>query len=230
MKFSVALFGHEKPRYYLRSRKTGEIIHQLVEDPGDFSKDTEYYVYECQGWERRAAPGDIIAVRPLGQQFSAIERKAFLIVELDGIELNQIGGVEEPEWDLTSYELYKPLSLNDWYALMWSKADIAVNREKALKLLDENKEKWYAEYLVGLKERCRYPREHLKKRRFGVQQNDLETLGVDLELMLDPQVTYSPNITVEKDACFDKLNTTYVRPEATLQPIKPLADTELKVI
>ena len=227
-KFSVALFGHEKPRFYLRSRKTGEIVHQLVDDPGDFSKDTEYYVYECQGWERRAVPGDIVSVRPLNHQWTDREKKEFLIVEIDGLEPAQIGGIEEPEWDLNSYELYQPLSANDWYALMWSKADRSKNRKKALQQLEETKDKNYAEYLVALKMRCAYPKEHLKKRRFGLKQDDLVTSGVNLELMLDPQIIYVPNVSVEKEACFDKLNTDYVKADASLQPIKPLAEAEFK--
>lgn len=57
------------------------------------------------GWECRAEPGDIIAVRPISEHslWTDTERREFLIVMLDDFEIDQLQGIVEPKWDTDSY-------------------------------------------------------------------------------------------------------------------------------
>lgn len=206
-------------------RKTNTIVHQVVEDPGDFSNDENLYVYNVQGWEKRAEPGDIVDIQPIGHPWSELERKEFLIVEIEGIEASQFVGLTECLWDLGSYEKYNPLIFSDWYALVVSK----IKDPKELKKLKKDKDILYLSYLDGAKERCRYPRTYFKKRRFNVKTTDLIVLGVDLDLMLDKQIEYSPTVLTPKEVCNDKLNDRYITATDGLKPIKPLSDAELKI-
>lgn len=59
------------------------------------------------GWERRAMPGDVIAVRPMDHhlKWTPVERAQFLIVTLDDFEEGQLEGLVEPRWDTDSYQL-----------------------------------------------------------------------------------------------------------------------------
>ena len=126
MKWSVALFGYHKHRYELRENKqtltrmptgtnyqgrmlyedvwTNKVVGRFVDPPTGYDEDI-YFVYEVTGWERRARPGDIIAVKPIeeAQRWTPTERKEFLIVTLDSIEREQIPGLLEPVWDTDSY-------------------------------------------------------------------------------------------------------------------------------
>lgn len=73
--WSVALFGHYKPK--------------------------------VEGWERRAEPGDIIAFRPISEHgfWTPTERREFLIVTLDDIEIEHLEGLKECHWDTDSYQI-----------------------------------------------------------------------------------------------------------------------------
>lgn len=177
-KWSVALFGHYKPRFYLRERKSGLLVTDFVEKPIEAYWDEEkYYVYDVQGWERRAEPGDIIAVRPFKEhdRWTDTERKQFLIVTMSDFELEQLAGVVEPYWDTDSYPVITEEML-----------------EKNLKLLETIE--------------IATPEKYHKKRRFNIPLTDLENMGVDLQKMLDKRVLYSPELdTIKKVGCFDKM-------------------------
>lgn len=230
MIFSVALFGHYKPRYYLMDRKTNLIVHQIVDDPGDFSRDPNYYVYEVQGWEKRAEPGDVIAIKPAGSLWTPLEYKQFLIIEIDGLEsLQQEEALKEPKWDINSYRKYAPMTKEEWYAIVYAKALAVSDSINAIAKLEANQDAWYIGYVEGEKERCRYPMESLKKRRFNIKLDDLEVEHIDLELMLDPQIEYKPKVVFPKDGVNDKVTNVYLPIDAKLDPIKPLEDSELKI-
>lgn len=64
-----------------------------------------HYKPKVSGWERRAQPGDIIAVRPIGEhnRWTETEKREFLIVIIDDFEFPQIGGLLEPLWDPDSF-------------------------------------------------------------------------------------------------------------------------------
>lgn len=62
MKWSTALFGHEKPRYYVQDSETGLNIHQFVEHPGEMPKGMKLHV--CTGVAKRAETGDVVAFKP----------------------------------------------------------------------------------------------------------------------------------------------------------------------
>ena len=61
-KWSVALFGHVKPNYYIQDAKTGDTVYRSITDPGDVGPDLKVHI--VTGNDRRAKPGDIIAFKP----------------------------------------------------------------------------------------------------------------------------------------------------------------------
>lgn len=68
-----------------------------------------------------------------------------------------------------------------------------------------------------------YPQSHLKKRRFYIPINDLKFLGVDESKMLDKELEYAPKLRdIDKLECFDKLNNRYVNVSDNLETIKPI--------
>lgn len=175
--WSAALFGHYKPRYYLRERKSGLLMMDFVDLPSEtFWDEEKYYVYPVQGWERRAEPGDIVAVRPIAEanRWTDTERKLFLIVELDDFEPEQLAGVTEPHWDTTAY----PVIPNEVLTKMEQTGEV-----------------------VDL-----FPSQYHKKRRFNVPLSDLSAMGVDTAKMLDKNVLYTPKMdTIKRIGCFDKM-------------------------
>ena len=178
--WSAALFGHYKPRYYLRSRTTGLTVGAYVERPPEVWDDRTLFLHPVTGWEQRAEPGDIIAVRPYAEhdRWTETERKQFLIVTLDDFEPGQLIGLIEPQWDTDSYP---------------------VPDEKQIKALQARGE--VAEL---------YPARYIRKRRFHVTLDDLRDRGVDIDRMLNKELFYSPDLDpIPKLKCFDKLNKQY---------------------
>lgn len=103
---SVALFGHYKYRFELREIGSNRTVERFVDPPLDYDKE-KYFVYACIGCEARAIPGDIVAIKSIGHRWTPEEQKRFLIVQMD-ILPEQINGICEPIWDLTSYEELPP--------------------------------------------------------------------------------------------------------------------------
>ena len=108
MKFSVALFGHYKPRYAIRQNETGQVVAESYEQPGtsankwviggqEYSQST-HFLYEYPGWEFREAPGDIIAYKPWseGVDWTENEKKRYLIVVIDGIDADEMYVLTQP--------------------------------------------------------------------------------------------------------------------------------------
>jgi len=193
-KWSVALFGHYKPRYYLRERVSGVLVTDYIEKPTEAYWDEEkYYVYDVQGWEKRAEPGDIIAARPLTEHhiWSDVERKQFLIVIIDDLELEQLEGLTEPFWDTTSYPVVTDERIQE-----------LINRDEVGELL---------------------PTVYHKKRRFNIPLNDLEAMGVEKEKMLDKKVLYSPKLdAIKKVDCYDKMKQQKATASTGFNMIEPI--------
>lgn len=144
------------------------------------------------GWERRAEPGDIIAIRPYSEhsRWTPLERKHFLIVTLDDIERQQLEGTTEPQWDIESYP--------------------EVSEEAVQGLIKDKK----TEYL--------HPQRYIKKRRFHITLDDLRDIGVDIDLMLDKEKLYCPEIDpINKVKFYDKLNNRYTRETDGLNVLAP---------
>ena len=180
--WSAALFGHYKPRWYLQDRKTGLIVSAHIEQPAAVWDDKTLYLYPVNGWEFRAEPGDIIAVRPYEERsrWTDVERKQFLIITLDDFELEQLAGAVEPQWDTNSYQ------------------DIPAQTIRAL--VDKGE-------TINL-----HPTRHIKKRRFHLTLDDLRDRGVDIDRMLNKELRYDPDLEpFAKIKCYDKLNERYAR-------------------
>ena len=194
MQWSAALFGHYKPRYYLRERKSGLLMMDFVDLPTEtFWDEEKYYIYQTQGVERRAEPGDIIAVRPIAEadRWTDTERKLFLIVTLTDLELEQLAGVTEPYWDTTTYPVIPDEEIS--------------KLEKAGEVVDL------------------YPSEYHKKRRFNIPLSDLAEMGVDTAKMLDKNILYTPKMDViKREYSFDKMKQCKASVDAKFRLIEPV--------
>jgi hypothetical protein len=51
------------------------------------------------GSNKRAQPGDIIEVMPIDHKWSDLEKKHFLIIEIDSLDLKQVPALKEPIYD-----------------------------------------------------------------------------------------------------------------------------------
>lgn len=141
-----------------------------------------HYKPKEEGWERRAEPGDIIAVRPYLERgrWTDTERRQFLIVTLDDFDDLQLGGLIEPQWDTDSYPIIP--------------ADIL----EKIKAMGE---------VINL-----YPQRNIKKRRFHLTLDDLRDMGVDIDRMLNKELFYSPDLNpIKKIKCHDKLHGRYAK-------------------
>lgn len=194
MKWSVALFGHYKPRFYLRERATGNLVTDFVDKPTEAYWDEEkYYVYDVQGWEYRAQPGDIIAIKPFDKRhtWTDVEKKLFLIVPMSGFELEHHAGLVEPNWDTNSYPV--------------------LPKEAIQKLIQANR----SEEL--------HPQRYHNKRRFNIPLTDLEAMGVDTAKMLDKRLLYAPKLdTITTLQCYDKVKKAKVDASAKFRPLAPM--------
>jgi len=233
MKWSVALFGHYKPKYYLVEKSTGNILNNYLLDPPKINVD-KYFLYEVKGNEKRCFPGDIVAWKPFSDEhkWTEKERQEFLIITIDGPTKEQIVALTEPYWDIASYKEYAPYRTID--AFVVAKTTIIEKRDcdKSFEIdkLVQNKERLYSEHLISMKERSRFPQEILKKRRMGLSFDVLVDMGVDLPAMLDKEVTYSPTLpAIPVTFCNDKLTERQVVTEDRLRTIQPLSDSELEL-
>lgn len=190
--WSAALFGHYKPRYYLRDRRSGLILSAHVAEPAAVWNPAEVFLHPVDGWEYRAEPGDIIAVRPHEERdrWTDLERKQFLIVTLDDFEEANLGGLVEPRWDTDSYP--------------------QIPEDAIKKLVAEGK-------AADLR-----PAKHIKKRRFHLTLDDLRDHGVDIDRMLNKELRYDPDLEpFARPKCYDKLNDRYARKADGFNPLAP---------
>lgn len=190
--WSAALFGHYKPRYYLRDKLTGLIRSAHVELPPIFDA-SKQFLHLCDGWKRRAEPGDIIAVRPYAEhdRWTDTERKQFLIVTLDDFDLTQLAGIVEPNWDTESYPVVPQDEINR-----------LMQRGERVELM---------------------PQRHIKKRRFHITLDDLRDRGVDIDRMLNKELRYDPDLEpIKKIKCYDKLNDRYARKDDGFNLLPPV--------
>jgi hypothetical protein len=223
-KWTVALFGHYKPAYYVRAYKNGKGIDDLgyhVQEPTeDELKQYRQYINWATDYDlekgvwiekvdntKRAIPGHIIAVKPYGEGWSENEQQRFLIVTMNDLELRQAEALCEQEMDLNSYENYAPLDRDTWWYQQYTKIQQKyANVKKGFRLLQENRSKWYDEYLQATQEACGLPQRHWRKRRFRVELEALRDYGVNIEAMLNIQILYVPKISpIEITDIYDKL-------------------------
>lgn len=226
--WSVALFGHYKPRFYLQDKITGKTIDALIEEPTYFDSD-KYKLHNVSGWQKRCEPGDIVAFRPIEEEglWTPRERMSFLIVTLENLTHEQIAsGIIEPNYDLNSYEEYNPMNFDDFEK---SIVDSELEAEKENRKIKkpwkdksvEEKNKEYDDYIIHEKEKCVYPRDYFNKRRMKITLEDLDASGIDLIKMLDRNQFYSPKSPVfSKTGCFDKLKVDKVKSDAKLNRIE----------
>lgn len=226
-KWTVALFGHWKPNYYLRDKITGLDVSRSVDEPVGWN--TEKLNLVVVDNSKKAQPGDIVSFKAYGRDWVGNAKKEFLIITIDGPEQSQMTALCETYFDLDSYEIYDPLSFDDWYSMMYLKAEATADPQKAIALLEANKIDWYARYIEGAKERCRLPKLRTRSRRFHIPLSDLISLGVDGTKMLNRDLIYEPVLAdIVKTQVYDKKNDRYVLIGDGLNEIQPLTDGELK--
>lgn len=225
--FSVALFGHYKPRFYLQNKKSGITVQTFVEEPIDFDA-SKYKLHHCSGWEKRCEPGDIVAFRPIedADKWTPKERSAFLIVTIDGVTQQQLeGGLTEANWDINSYKEFNPMNPSTFDSFMQENEKVQLLRRRTHKNLwstftSKQKDNAYAKYVDNEKRECEYPTDYIKKRRMQISLDMLELANVDLEQMLNPNLFYNPRIDYfTKTDCFDKLNSQNIKYDAQLNII-----------
>jgi|GEM_PF-6493196 len=222
-KWSVALFGHEKPKYYVQNAVTGKTLYSFVEHPGEMPNGLR--LHSCVGWERRAKPGDFIDAKPFDRHhtWTTHERKSFLIIVVEGPEMAHLLGLKESQWDLNSYPKYNPPSRDAFEAILMEMALKAPFSSGILEKLNRiDKGKVYAEHLLDWQDYCSRPTEYKEKRRFGMTLSDLTTIGVDVERMLDKNHFYVPDVKVEHEALFDKHKERYVHKTDGFNLIQPI--------
>lgn len=200
--WSVALFGHFKPNFYLQDLKTGKTVSTHLFSP-DFDPE-RFKLHEVIGNERRCVPGDLVAAKPIEQEhlWTPIERSHFLIVRIEVDDEKKFAGLLESQWDLNSYQEYAPMEFEEFDLTMKSKGG------KWSKKLKPEKTEKYNEYIAVSQENCAFPRDHLRKRRMSLPLQTLEDSGIDLDRMLDPNILYVPKPSVsgfKTIDCFDKM-------------------------
>lgn len=247
MKYSVALFGHYKHRYEIRETKQTKVvmsqgynvygIEQIEEkmvnkivaklhDPPNYKLDPDrYFLYEVNGLEKRAVPGDIIAYKPFDKAhtWTPTERTEFFIVTID-TEREVLDGWFESYWDINSYYPYNPLGFDDWVKDVEEMIKEARDIEKAKKAwLSCDRDKEYADYIKSMKKACMYPMEYVKKRRMNYNPQVLdEEYGVDVGKMLNKLIIYDPQPTVDIHMSDDKLKVRNVVESDGLNIIPPV--------
>jgi hypothetical protein len=148
------------------------------------------------------------------------ERKEFLLVDIDGPTREQLAGFVEPHWDLSSYPKFEPMDRTQFEYDLVSEY---YRRGGALRQInpDEIEEMWM-EYIRSLARYCSIPATHLKKRRMCVQLDVLESKGVDLEKMLDRNLTYVPDVEITLTDCWDKMKVRKIDNSDKLRLIEPI--------
>lgn len=149
-----------------------------------------------------------------------IERMAFLIVNVDGPTKEQLSGLAEPYWDTNSYRNLEPMSKSEFEAERVNKA-MSMGK-MGLELEDLPVEEAYEKHLKALEELSLYPTDYIKKRRMNVPLDTLQSLGVDLEKMLNRNLRYEPDVEVVLPHCWDKLKVRNIEASDKLRRIDPV--------
>lgn len=239
-KWSVALFGHLKPKFYIQTKDTGITVARTSEEP-DYDPDiqcwvigvdtfpiTDFKLHQVDGWAKRAEPGDIIAFKPWPERFKWTENetKEFLIVELhipSGQQKRE--ALCECEYDLNTYPEYDPPTFDDWHSALYLRATRAKNKEIAMRkyqrMTDKQKKDKYDFDIEMMQMGAAYPKGYNKKRRFKFTLQDLEAEGIDVGRMLDRDLIYDPRPRLQHLIGVDKLKIRKVQPTDGLNLIPP---------
>lgn len=166
---------------------------------------------------KRARPGDIIAYKPIEQHkaWTPLERQLFLIIKLSDVTRTQMEALCEPEWDLDSYRSYNCLQYIAWSDLYYP----AMSRDE--------KEAKYLRYTEHCQRVAETPQKYWRKRRFSVALEILTIKGVDIELMHNKNIRYSPDVSVNHLELHDKVRNRTVLTEDALQLQKARTLTEI---
>jgi hypothetical protein len=245
-KWSVALFGHDKPNYTMIETCLDTAVASFVDAPPyhdmlpstGFSgwldgtvefPDHVYHLHSRTGNEKRTVPGSIVGFKPFENAYwSPAERRRFLIVGIEGLSRRQMEALCEPEYDLNSYREYNIMNIDQWFNRSWFKTLTKPNMEKAQLILTEQKDELYQEYCELYQLRCGFPTVHWRKRRFRIFESELWNMGVDLSLMKNTSKEYVPNIIVPVNKCYDKLRERYLSPYDNLNQIRQKTANELE--
>ena len=162
-----------------------------------------HYKPKDLGWEKRAVPGDLIAMKPYGQDWTETEKKEFLVVTIEGPSNLQLSGLRELYWNMESYMPYNPI------------------KKTAFEILQPRDD--YDFYLEMEQQRCCHPTDHVKKRRFHISLDDLKKIGVDSARMLDMDKVYAPDLSIiDMTDISDKLRSRKIRHDDGLRELDEL--------
>jgi hypothetical protein len=244
-KWSVALFGHNKPNFSMIEIGTDTTVVTFVNEPAFYDKlpvtglpgwldgliEFPNHVYRLHPWvgnEKRNIPGDVVAFKEEDGYWSETERKHFLIATIDGPTHNQMEALCEMEHDLSSYKAYEPDNLQLFYDKLAAKAPEKADPIEFMDKLDANKEIYYDNYLNGMQRWSAYPLNHWRKSRFNVAESVLQNAGVDLVRMKDKNDLYAPLVTFNKLDMYDKLRQRAVTGDDTIDFIWPRTLEEMQ--
>jgi hypothetical protein len=210
-----------------RTKPQFDPVMRRWEADGIYYPEDDFSFYETVGWEKRAEPGDVVSVREFGKDSPELAKKEMLIVTVEGPNLTKAmleGGMCESEWDLDTYSEYNPMDYNK-FILDWKKrASASRNPRRAMQIFNRElprHRKHYDRYIEMEKERCSFPKEHKKKRRFHMPLNDLASAGIDVGRMLNRNEKYNPRPQFQHIQFADKLKQRKILPTDGLRPIQP---------
>ena len=232
-KWSVALFGHHKPRFELReieySRHVPIVAHGYYGEP--YFYDARSYSEPGKGYAGTGYHKMTTDIKRAGTV--KIQKKISQHVEMPvGFDdkthfiYNVVGWEKRAEpSDIIGFKQYgKGWTENEKKLFLIITLDnLEESQANALceSLWDTDSYKIPTEFPKEPEEL--YPTNHLKKRRFHIPMNDLKSLGVDEGEMLCPDCKYVPQIRdIQKLECFDKLNSRYVLGSDGMNTIRPI--------
>jgi len=248
-KWSVALFGHHKPRFELREKELSK-IKQIVAH--GYHRDPYYYLassfsevgkgYAGTGYHKMTLDINLAANTEINKTISrhvempvGFDTEKYFIYNVTGWEKRA-----EPT-DIIAFKGYRMQKGIVGYSKFHTYGkDVWTEKERkefliiTLDNLDNKQIEGICESVWDLdsykippefpeEPEELYPTEHLKKRRFHIPMNDLKVLGVDEGRMLDKQLEYVPDIRdIQKIESFDKMNSRYVLESDGLNLIRPI--------
>jgi len=248
-KWSVALFGHHKPRYELREREWSDYIPIVSRG---YHGEPHYYLADSftelgagyGGTGYHALTTDIGKAGTVRMQ-KTISRHVELPIGFDEETCwiyNVIGWEQRAEpGDIIAYKAYRSQKgivgyskLHEYGRDTWTEKE---RKEFLIVTLDNLEEiqmpaicepVWDTDSYDIPEEYPEepielYPTKHLKKRRFHLPINDLKQIVVDEAKMLDKQVEYMPELRdIQKVESYDKLNERYIIEADELRQIQPI--------
>ena len=241
--WTIALFGHWKYNWVLFETEHNISVARFVDEPEwdsenkgwivdhQFMPSSVYDLRQMTGNEKREVPGDIVAFKQSGQDWTELEKRHFLIVDFSGPETpEEMLALSEIEWDLDSYRPYEPMDHSGWYEMVYTKFNARPEpaRTKSIQYLTANSGQMYDDYVALCQNRSETPLSPWRKRRFRFLLADLESKGVDVDRMLDKSEIYVPKVNLTISDSYDKLRDRYALETDGLNRIKPRTLEEME--